>query len=82
MVGTTAAFVGTTIQGRGRPVIQNLGPGDVYLDMDPVLVTPDTGIKLTVNSVYEVPTSVGTEELSLVATLADTDVRVIMVGEG
>lgn len=76
-------LVGTTSQklpaDRSRPVIQNLGPGDVYLDTDGD-VDADSGMKLAVGAVYEFPTSGATSDIWVVATQADTDVRVIEVG--
>lgn len=64
-----------------RPVIQNLGPGIVYLDTDPE-VTVDSGIKLAVGTVYEFPTagSLSIEGIFIVADTADTDVRVMDAG--
>lgn len=69
------------IQGnRARPLVQNLGPGNVYLDTDGD-VDADSGFKITPGAVYEFPTSgafsVG---IWMVADVDGTDVRVIGMG--
>lgn len=60
------------------PVIQNLGPGVLYLDTRPN-VTPATGLQVPVNSAYEFPNDV-TRQVYAVATMAGTDVRIMIVG--
>lgn len=82
----TAVTVGTTpvvldqATGRGRPIIQNLGPGNVYFDSEPT-VTASTGIRLVPGAAFEFATGVGVETgLSVVADQANTDVRVIVMG--
>lgn len=77
-------IVGTVSQkipsgGRTRPVIQNLGPGDVYIDTEGS-VTASSGLKLPVGSVYEFPTAGTLDDIWIVASEAGTDVRVIKVG--
>lgn len=63
------------------PVLQNLGPGIVYVDHDSG-VSEDTGFKLVVNAVYEFPRDlgVGGGNLWVVADAADTDLRILVVG--
>ena len=76
LVGTTPVRVRAD---RSRPVIQNLGPGDIYLDTDGD-VDENSGLKLPVNAVYEFPTAGSLSLIYLVATEADTDVRIIQMG--
>lgn len=78
-VGTSAVNV-TGVSGRGRPIIQNLGPGDIFFDSEPG-VTADTGVMLPVGAAYEFSGTISSETgLSVIATEADTDVRVIVMG--
>jgi hypothetical protein len=76
------AIVGTTptqlpVGDRQVPVIQNLGPGVVYIGFTSD-VSADSGLRIPVDAVYEFPGNVqGT--LHAVSTLADTDVRVLVV---
>ena len=76
LVGTQSVKVRTD---RSRPVIQNLGPGNVYLDTDGD-VDEDSGLKLVPNAVYEFPTVGSYSNVWIVSDQADTDVRVIEVG--
>jgi len=70
------AFTGTM-----RPVIQNLGPGDLYLGTNNTNLTT-VGIKLPVNAVYEIPAvlSEGASQIWLAASGGNCDVRIINVG--
>lgn len=77
IVGTSAQAV--VAQGRTRLVIQNLGPGDVFLDTEGT-VTPTAGLKIPVNATYEFPTASADDNVWLVASAANTDVRVIRIG--
>lgn len=76
LVGTTAVNLPG---GRARPVIQNLGPGDIYIDTDGD-VDADSGLKLVPNAVYEFPTSGSLSEIWVVATAENTDIRVVGMG--
>lgn len=78
-VGTAATRL--VIPGSNAPVIQNLGPGNLYVDHDST-VTTATGLKLAVGDVYEFPRDLnqGTGECWLVADAANTDVRYLVVG--
>jgi hypothetical protein len=76
LVGTTAVKIPAD---RSRPVIQNLGPGDIYLDTDGD-VDANSGLKLIPNAVYEFPTPGADSNIWVVASEADTDVRVIEAG--
>jgi hypothetical protein len=69
------------VQGTTRPMIQNLGPGIVYMDRDED-VDATTGIKLEVGDVYEFPTDVsaGGSSVYLISDTADTDVRYMVAG--
>ena len=70
------AFSGTM-----RPVIQNLGPGDLYLSTSSASIT-SKGIKLPINAVYELPAvlSEGAAQVWLAASGGNCDVRIINVG--
>lgn len=70
------AFSGTM-----RPVIQNLGPGDLYLSTNSTSIT-SVGIKLPINAVYELPAvlSEGAAQVWLAASGGNCDVRIINVG--
>lgn len=65
-----------------RPVIQNLGPGVLYLDSDPD-VTVNSGLQLPVGAVYEflMPLAGSDAGLSLISSLANTDVRILLNGD-
>jgi hypothetical protein len=75
-VGTTAVEV--PIKVSATPVIQNLGPGVLYLDTDET-VTTATGLKIDVGSAYEFPRDVD-RSVFMVASVASTDVRIMVVG--
>lgn len=76
LLGTTAQ----NIRGdRSLPVIQNLGPGTVYLDTDGD-VDATSGLKIDPGAVYEFPISGGNMGIWIVASEANTDVRVIELG--
>ena len=80
IVGTTV--VNLDLPRSSRPVIQNLGPGVLYLDSDPD-VTVDSGLQLPVGAVYEFfyPLAGQDVGLSLISSLANTDVRVLVNGD-
>ncbi len=77
LLGTTPQQIKGT---RSRPLIQNLGPGNVYVDTDGD-VDAASGFKMVPNSVYEFPTS-GASSVGIwvVADAANTDVRVVGMG--
>lgn len=78
LVGTVAQAI--TAVGRGRLIVQNLGPGNLYLDVD-VTATAATSIKVPSGSMYEFPTDAGSEaSYSVIADAASTDVRYMIVG--
>lgn len=60
------------------PVIQNLGPGVLYLDTRSN-VAAGTGLKIPVDSAYEWPKDL-TKTVYAIADAANTDVRVLVVG--
>lgn len=67
--------------GPGRPVIQNLGPGTVYLDTDNDGVTTGDGLRLEPGDAFEFTHAASYETgVWLVSDTADTDVRVIVMG--
>jgi hypothetical protein len=74
-VGTTP--VALPVDRGETPIIQNLGPGVVYLDTRSNVST-GTGLQVAVNSAYEWPTDV-TSAVYAVADVADTDVRIMVV---
>lgn len=65
---------------RSRPVIQNLGPGVVYLETDGD-VDVDNGFKLAVGAVYEFPApGARSKGIWIMADTDNTDVRVVGMG--
>jgi hypothetical protein len=68
-------------KGSMRPIIQNLGPGDLYLGTNNTNLTT-VGIKLPTNAVYELPAvlSDGASQIWLAASGGNCDVRIINVG--
>lgn len=78
-VGTTA--VELPLGAGARPLIQNLGAGNLYLGRRST-VTSSTGIKLVPGATYEFPADLGLSGGSvwLIADAAGTDVRYDTVG--
>lgn len=68
-----------TIPGVSRPVIQNLGPGDLYVDFDPE-VAVGTGLKLEPEGAPLEFSQRVTHALYVVASEDGTDVRFIDAG--
>jgi hypothetical protein len=77
IVGTTPQKVVSS--GRARPVIQNRGPGTIYIDTQGT-VSPDTGLELMPQMIMEFATSGSLDDIYVVSTQAATDVRVIEIG--
>ena len=75
-VGTAA--VALPVDVGETPVIQNLGPGNLYLDTASG-VTTGTGLQVPVDSVYEWTRDI-TKTLYAIADAAGTDVRILKVG--
>ena len=71
----------TAFNAASRPVIQNLGPGTLYLSNQSANIATN-GIVLPVNAVYEVPTVLmeGAGKIVIRAEDDDCDVRIINVG--
>ena len=84
MIITTAnTAVDSGFTGTQQPIIQNLGPGVVYIGpWDNATTLTSDGLKLTVNTVYEYPATLveGANKIYLVADTNSTDVRMINVG--
>lgn len=85
---TTGMTIGTTavklpFGPADRPVIQNLGPGDLYFGSNDG-VGIYTGIKLVVGAGYEFPATLSAipawDEVWVVASEEGTDVRIANVG--
>lgn len=67
--------------GRARPIIQNIGPGDVYLDTDQEAST-SSGLRIKPGEALSFSGPAATETgIWLVASEANTDVRVVLMGE-
>jgi hypothetical protein len=65
---------------RSRPLIQNLGPGNIFIDTDNN-VSMATGFLITPGSVYEFPVSSAFNRgIWMVSDHDQTDVRVISLG--
>ncbi len=64
-----------------RPLIQNLGPGTLYLGTGSVDLTT-VGLKLPINAVYELPATLmdGAGQVFLRADGGNCDVRIVNVG--
>lgn len=78
-VGTTVTPLG--FGGGDTPLIQNLGPGTVYMGRDDT-VTVGNGVRLGVGDAYEFPSDLGASGSStvyLVSDAAGTDVRYMVV---
>lgn len=71
----------TAFNKNSRPIIQNLGPGDLYLGTGPEALAT-VGLKLPVNAVYELAATLveGAGQVCLLADGDDCDVRIINVG--
>jgi len=70
-------------EGSQQPIIQNLGPGNIYLGpMNDAETLYYTGLKLPVGAVYEYPATLveGGKKVFLYADEIGTDVRIINVG--
>lgn len=78
IVNTTPAVMPGP-QTRSRPVIQNLGPGTVYIDTDENVSTA-TGFQLSPGTVYEFPVSGAYSKLYAVADEDNTEVRLVRIG--
>ena len=68
-------------KGSMKPVIQNLGPGILYLGTSVTNITT-VGLKVPVDSVYELPSilSEGASQIWLAASGGNCDVRILNVG--
>jgi hypothetical protein len=76
-----AKINGKTLSQSSRPIVQNLGPGTLYIgSSDQDLITE--GLQLKPNCVYEVPAPMVEGLISLYLQAADTscDVRLLNVG--
>jgi hypothetical protein len=64
-----------------RPIIQNLGPGNLYLGQSTTNLSTK-GLKLPPNAVYELPAVLvdGAGKVCLLALDDDCDIRIINVG--
>ncbi len=76
IVGATSVPVSVT--DRSFMLLQNLGPGIIYLDTDGD-VTPDEGLQIRPGEVYEFASPSSQSNVYIVSTLEGTDVRVIRV---
>jgi hypothetical protein len=67
--------------GNQRPIVQNLGPGTLYLGTGTSSLNT-VGLKLPTNAVYELPADLvtGPGRICLLAMDDDCDVRIINVG--
>lgn len=77
VVGTAAVQV--NVNGE-TPIIQNLGPGVIYMDTVDTVTTAN-GVRLAVGNTYEYPGDMRLAgPLFLISDQANTDVRVMVVG--
>lgn len=66
-------------EGGQTVVVQNLGPGDIYLDPFPSM-DATSGMKIGVGGAYEYRQGKQQQTVYVVASVVDTDVRVVVVG--
>jgi hypothetical protein len=73
--------VDTGLGGTQRPIIQNLGPGTLYVGSSPSNLI-NSGIKLVVNAAFEYPDTLvsGPGKVFIQADENDCDVRIQNVG--
>jgi hypothetical protein len=78
---TMAAYGLPQFTKSSRPIVQNLGPGNLYLG-NTTTSLETVGIKLPINAVYELPAELaeGASRVCLRAVDDDCDVRIINVG--
>lgn len=78
LVGTEVVDLG--IRNRVLPIIQNLGPGDLFINTDePATLT--NGLRLKPGEAMQFMTPSAQEAgIWVIATEADTDVRIISIG--
>lgn len=64
-----------------RPIVQNLGPGTLYLGTGSADLATK-GLKLPINAVYELPATLmeGAGQIFLLADGGNCDVRIVNVG--
>lgn len=75
----TAPVVAIPFSADGKLLVQNLGPGALYVDTDPAVSTA-TGIKIAVNGILQLPDSGrSTGAWYAVADQAATDMRTVEV---
>jgi hypothetical protein len=81
IITTAAGAVNSGYTGTQQPIIQNLGPGDLYIGTASANLTTE-GLYLPVGAVYEFPKVVqeGAGAIWLRASGAQCDVRIINVG--
>lgn len=77
LVGTTPTSLGAG--DRTRLVIQNMGPGLVEFGTEGTFAYGQ-GISLVVSAVYEFPAASSADNIWVVASVADTQIRVVRVG--
>lgn len=76
VVGTTPTPLLSKI-GEGRPLVQNLGPGKVYLDTDEDVST-ETGFELAVGAAFEFAEDSNiTAAVYVVSDSANTELRIV-----
>ena len=71
----------TAFAGNQRPIVQNLGPGTLYLGTGTTSLET-VGLKLPINAVYELPEELitGPGRICLRAVDGNCDVRILNVG--
>lgn len=73
--------VDTGYTGSQQPIIQNLGPGNIYIGTSSANLST-TGLYLPAGAVYEFPATIveGAGQVWIEADAGSTDVRIINVG--
>ena len=81
LVVGTDQVVEYKVTGAVGPIVQNLGPGILYIGVSSH-VTTATGLQIPVHAAYELPRAFDHSQersIFLIATAAGTDVRVLAV---
>lgn len=81
VIATTDGAVDLGYSGTQQPIVQNLGPGTLYIGSDPATLLTE-GLQLPPDTAYELPTTLneGATRIYAQAETDDCDVRTMNVG--
>jgi hypothetical protein len=83
IINIASGAVDSGFTGSQQPIIQNLGPGTIYIGpFNSAEALIGIGLKLVPNAVYEYPTTLveGADKVYIATDTNSTDVRIINVG--